>query len=309
MRRVLVTGGGGAAIGALTALWSERYEVHFADADPGAISPAVPADRRHPIPFANAPDFVEAMAELVRTLGVDVVVPAVDEELPHIPAVLERVPGLRALLPNAAFVALMLDKYESAMAWSGAGLDAPWTVRLDDPSGVRFPCIVKPRQGRGSRGVAVISDAEELRAWMVLARRPADQLIAQELMTGQEYTVMVSADQTGRLRAVVPVRVDLKRGVTLRGTTEAHPAVIEACRRLHAAFPTSSTYNVQCILGADGRVGPFEVNPRISTTSCLAIAAGVDPLAVLNGEFPGDTALLPFRSGITLRRTWLNEIS
>ena len=70
--RLLFTGGGGAASEALHRLLSDRYYVHFADADPDAKPETVPQQRWHAIPFANHPSFVTALSALCRSIDVDV---------------------------------------------------------------------------------------------------------------------------------------------------------------------------------------------------------------------------------------------
>jgi carbamoyl-phosphate synthase large subunit len=65
-------------------------------------------------------------------------------------------------------------------------------------------------------------------------------------------------------------------------------------------------YNIQLIKLAGGECKPFEINPRISTTTCLAYAAGVDfvDLYLQSGEGLGE-----FQHGVGLKRSWLNEFT
>lgn len=308
MTTLLFTGGGGAGNEALERLWRDRYELHFADADPAAFSPSLPKQRCHVLPFASEPSFVGSLAGTCERISADMLIPGVDEELPLLGALAERLPRLRILAPDPNYVLTMLDKMSAMAKLIGSGIDAPRTVTLDRIHEIGFPCFAKPRRGRGSRGIAVLRDAAAASAYGLLSGLPADQTVAQELLHGQEYTVMMAADSRNRLRAVVPVRVESKRGITLRAETEAHTIVIEACKAIHLAQPTVGCYNIQLILTPEGRVRPFEINPRISTTFCLGVASGVDPVALFF-EDGAPEGLLPFRPGVRLRRHWHNEIS
>ena len=136
--------------------------------------------------------------------------------------------------------------------------------------------------------------------------RRAD-FVKQELLEGTEFTVQVVASSGGALRAIVPARVLEKRGVTISALTDPDPVVIHACEQLHAYFRASALYNIQGIRTSDGRFLPFEVNPRISTTTCLAIAAGVDPFAAFLGT--PEQAPLRFTANVRLDRYWANEFS
>lgn len=305
--RLLFTGGGGAGNEALFRLLGPRHQCHFADADPAAIDPGIPADRRHAIPMAADPGFAAALAGLCRALAIDLLAPGVDEELVHLPEVMRLAPGTLGLCPPADYVDLMLDKLAMARALERASLPAPRTATLDGAADIGFPLLAKPRRGRGSRGVRVLTCPAEAAAYRTLAGVGDGDLLAQELLTGQEYTVMMVADRTRALRAVVPVRVAVKRGITLRAETDAHPAVVGACTAIHAAFPTTGCYNIQLMLESSGRAVPFEINPRLSTTACLGIAAGVDPFALFVGD--GADGLAGYQVGLGLSRHWVNHMS
>jgi carbamoyl-phosphate synthase large subunit len=304
--KLLITGGGGSGAEAINRLWAERYELHFADADLTALSPSLPAARSHAIPMAG-PSWPHAIADICRSAAVDVLVPCVDEELPYVPEVVRSCPNLIPLLPSADFVRLMKDKLGSMEAMAKAGIDAPHTVGILSAEKIGFPCLVKPRDGRGSRGVQIVKNKAQLDAYLTLTDRAAEDLVAQELLLGQEWTVYVSADRDANLRAVIPMRVDLKKGITIRAQTQTNEAIATYCQALHARFPTPGPYNVQLIEQADGRIAAFEINPRVSTTLCLAIAAGADPVADFSDRHPA-AALSPFRTGVRLRRNWLNNI-
>jgi carbamoyl-phosphate synthase large subunit len=235
-------------------------------------------------------------------------VPTVDEEL--LPLARHQLapgdPGL--LLPPADFVAGMLDKLACARALTAQGLTAPRTEPVSGAAALAFPLILKPRSGRGSRGVVQIDEAAQVPAYLALHRTSPEAVIAQELATGQEYTVFVLADQQARLRAVVPVKVLEKRGVTIRAHTEASAAILDYTRRFQAAFRPTGPYNIQCMLTPAGVVLPFEVNPRVSTTFCLSFAAGVDAFALYAESMP-DPILAAFQSDVQLGRHWHNHFS
>lgn len=307
--RLLFTGGGGAAAEAFNRLLHDRYDVHFADADPESRPHGVPRHAWHPIPYASAPTFIEELLGLCRDLAIDLLVPGVDEELLPISHARDSF-TCAVLLPPADFLSTHLDKLTSLSVLAALKLPTPATASWTDRRRIPFPCIVKPRRGRGSRHVAIARSEEALQAHVLLSGRPADDFIVQELLVGQEYTVTVAADRAGRLRAVVPVKVDLKRGITIRAATEHDEAVIAGCAAIHAASPVSGCFNVQLVKTHTGDVKTFEINPRISTTTCLALAAGVDVLATYLGDrssAEAGEALAPFEGGLRLRRSWHNE--
>lgn len=307
--KLLFTGGGGAGNEAIYRLLANRYECHFADADISAIDDTVPTDNRHAIPLAKDADFAKMVASLCCALGVDLLIPGVDEELPKIASIARSVPAMKILAPDSVFIAQMSDKLSMIRTLDAAGLTAPCTFKANDRVLVGFPVIAKPRNGRGSRGVRVVASEAELDAYLLLEGLDPENVILQEIGYGIEYTVQMIADLHGVLRAVVPVEVEIKRGITLRAKTVENPVVEDACRAIHAAYPTRGCYNIQLILTDDGRVLPFEINPRISTTFCLSVAAGVDPIAISLGLAPNIGETVAYRTGVTLRRHWRNSFS
>lgn len=307
-RTVLFTGGGGAGSEALARLLAPDYSAHFADADPEARPAPIDRAHWHRIPFAAAEDFVAGLRTLCERIGADLLVPCVDEELLPLARARDSFP-CPVMLPPVEFIETHLDKLASARALLASGLPTPTTEELTQRAAVDFPCIVKPRRGRGSRGVALVRNEPELHAHLVMSRSSADAFVVQESLGGQEYTVLVAADAAGELRAVVPVRVGIKRGITLRAHTDADAQVIAACRAIHAANPVGGCYNIQLMRSESGVCKPFEINPRISTTTCLALAAGVDFIAAYLGTAPAGPggALAPFRDHLGLQRSWHNE--
>lgn len=308
--RLLFTGGGGAGTEALARLLAARYEVFFADADLDAKPYPIATDHWLQIPLATAAEFPREIADLCRRMEIDLFIPTVDEELLPI-ARLPKPLGFDVLLPQEHFVARHLDKLASNQFLHQAGLPAPQTVAADQGR-LDFPCIVKPRSGRGSRHVATVYSEAELQAQITLARQAPENFVVQELVTGDEYTVMMAADRSGELRAVVPVLVARKRGITLRAATVQDQGVIEACRAIHAADPVPGCYNIQLIKTMEGSAMPFEINPRISTTACLCLAAGVDFIGIFLG-LPSATdqlrqGLVDFKDRLGLKRSWYNEI-
>lgn len=307
--RVLFTGGGGSASQSLQEQWSDRYQLFFADANPDAFPPSIPESHRCSIPYARDSNFLERLKQVCDEHQIDVLVPGVDEELPLL-ASMHGVSGWpRIMLPAADFVESMLDKAASAEAIKKAGLAVPRTLPLLQAEAIKFPLIAKPRSGRGSRGVMKLDTPKQVQAYIDLHGGEPYEYIAQELIPGQEFTVFVAANGGEVPKAVIPVRAIEKRGITIRAVIDPAPEVIQYAREFQAHFRASGCYNIQCMLTPDGRVLPFEVNPRISTTFVLAIATGFDPIPMVLGidEFSENECFEP-EPKWSLQRSWFTNI-
>ncbi|MDH5189721.1 MAG: ATP-grasp domain-containing protein [Gammaproteobacteria bacterium] len=309
MTKVLFTGGGGAGTEALARLLSGQYDVHFADSrqDIGAITPAVKQSQQHNIPWASDQNYATGIVDLIKQIEIDVFVPTVDEELAHIAEIQALLPDLKILAPEPHYIDRFMDKQSMAEHLALKGLPNPDAYSLEELETLDFPVFAKPRLGRGSRGVQRLDSKEDVQAYLVLAKQPADAFVAQNWLVGTEYTVMMSADGDGNLCAIVPVRVDEKRGITIISETVDDHVVSAVCEQIHQAYPAQGCYNIQLMKTDDSTVVPFEINPRVSTTLCMGIAAGIDPIDnYISGK--KQESLQSFKSGLVLHRYWLNHI-
>ena len=277
--RVLVTGAGGpAAIAAMRSLRSDHtIELLAADMDPWAAGLyLVPPGAAALIPAGAAPGFADSLLATCVALGVDIVLPTVDAELRPLAAAREKfaAAGIAVLLAPAGALDIILDKLSLARHCAGI-VQVPRTEPFGaaiDPDTWTYPVVVKPRTGSGSRGIVTVESATALAA---LER--SDELIIQEFLPGEEYSIDVLADAHGHVMAAVPrVRVRVDSGVSIAGRT-VHDPELERFGR-HVARATGLTYiaNVQCRRDRGGRPALLEVNPRVPGTLGLTVASGVD---------------------------------
>jgi len=293
MATVLVTGAGGACgIGAIQSLKTETdHRVIGVDMDDAAVGLYF-ADDGQSVPPAADDAWAEEMATVVGEFGVDVIIPTVDEELAVLPSLSRRLSNdVPIIAPNQAVIELAMDKYRTMERLSTAGHPVPetWlaTERAEiDPSA--FPLIVKPRQGRGSRGVRKVETPEELTAYINDTSYPTDALLCQEFIDGTEYTTSVVGTKTNRLLSVVPKEAITKDGSTVLGATRQSPAVADACAELFETLEPAGPLNVQQIVDEDGVSRVIEINPRFSSTSCLTVAAGVNEFDLLVRDALGE---------------------
>ena len=233
--KVFFTGGGGAGtIEAVKALKALGYAVVTADATASSAGFSF-ADRSYVIPFGADDAFIPAFREILRREQPDFVVPLVDEEIPKIHRFARaEMPELKIVGPTLEFSELVLDKWAMANALAERGLSVARTWLASDAASATYPAIVKPRQGRGSRGLAFLDGPADLRAYLSATAKPADAFIVQERLVGPEYTTSVITALDGTLFAIVPKEAADKRGITQVGITRSVPAIDELCRKISA---------------------------------------------------------------------------
>ena len=304
--RVLFTGGGGPATDALWRILAVDHDVHFADANAESIHPIVPAGHRHQIRLASDPLFAEGVVALLTHLGIDLLIPGVDEELLQLIEHREALKPSLLLAPDYGFARMMLDKFECASWLAEHGLSHPTTFLLNEvPRDHPGPWIVKPRTGRGSRDVFSVDAWPQLLGLRQYLADRVDDFICQERLNGQEFTVQVISGFGLQPPTVVAVHVLNKRGVTVDAVMKQDTEVLTEWARIHSAHRPIGIYNVQGMRTEDRGFVPFEINPRASTTFCLALAAGFNLNQLTDPSYSGT---LEFSQGLQLKRHWTNNM-
>ncbi|MGY1615706.1 ATP-grasp domain-containing protein [Geodermatophilus sp. SYSU D00691] len=309
---VLVTGAGGpagvAVVRRLVALGSRVVAV---DADPAAAGPAL-ADVGLVVPRADAPGFVDALLGACARYGADALVPTVAEELPALAAGAARLSaaGVGTWLPAPDAVDVCCDKAAFAARLHAAGVPHPETAyELAGVAAVPGPWIVKPRSGRGSRGVQALDD----RRTVVAALHADPGLIVQRRLDGREFTADALVARDGRVLAVVPRwRDETKAGISVKGTTFGSPAVTATVAAALAAVGLTGPANVQGFVDDDGAVTVVEINPRFSGGLPLTLAAGADVVGTYLAGVRDPGAALPelsFRPGVRMSRYFAETYS
>lgn len=274
MAKVLVTGSGGPAGTAVVEhLRRSRHVVVAADAAPDTAGQRL-ADVAAQLPSGSDPVFGSSVLQLVAEHGIDVLVPTLAEELVALHENAGRLDelGCRVLLPEPAAVEACLDKYVFAQLCTRYGIPAPATVLPGEllPPG---PWIVKPRRGRGSRGVHPAESETAVR----LAAESHRGGIVQSRLSGREFTVDVLCGPDRRVVLQVPRwREQVRGGISSAGTAFRSPEIERAVERLMEVLGFRGMANVQGCQAPDGSFAFFEMNPRFSGGLPISLAAGAD---------------------------------
>lgn len=307
---ILVTGAGGAAGPALIeSLRKKNYRVIGVDMDPSAIGLYV-ADKGYVIPGGMSPDFLPVIRNICRKESVKAVVPGVDEEL--ISSFELEQDGIVVLLPRPEFVTMCLDKVVLMKQLKAVGIGVPETRLVTEGyAGIRFPVIVKPRRGRGSRGIGIVDSEESLNSFIETSSYATNELLIQEYIDGTEYTVSVVVWRDGEVQAVVPKEIISKRGITRIAVTRRNPKIEALCIRVQEKLKADGPFNVQLRFDASsGEPFIFEINPRFSTSISLTITSGIDELGGLLSQALYGKSSVKFgewQAGIVMMRKTVDE--
>lgn len=305
--KVLITGAGGPGSEALAKKWN-HHEIMFVDSSIKRIHPSIPIHSCVEIPMGSDSDFYQQIGLIIRKFGIEVVVSQVDEELEALNLLQNELRTFELITPGLNFVKLCNNKAALGENLLSRGILEPNTEPLSPRTQKRLSNMVfKPSFGRGSRGIFFFRNDcsfEDLKNYLLSTNVP---YVIQDEIVGEEYTVQVMANRQGILKAIVPVRVFEKRGSTTSCKVSLNKNVITTVVNLHEAFRPVGTYNVQLIVNSEtNNSSIIEINPRVSTTLCLSLELGLDPIDL----FFDDTDYLHVpKSELFLNRYWTNFFS
>ena len=178
--------------------------------------------------------------------------------------------GVRVLCAPKNIIEKLLDKSAYPSLIGMAGLDTPKLYNLADLGSVRFPCVLKPAEGQGTKFTFVVRSMEELQHRVGDVPSP----IVQEFVEGVHYTVDVFGNEIGQPICVVPrVRVVIDGSIAVVSRIDMNRTVIDKTSRIGEKLRIVGPYNVQMIKDGE-RIAIHDVNPRVASGTVLSIAAG-----------------------------------
>ena len=273
MKRILVTGVGGPAGRTVTQLLLERgYAVVGTDMHD---APAMGISF-HRVPAANDPRFLDELCRLAAQERVDLLIPTVTEELPLVAECWSLRSDIPAMIGPHRAVFTANDKYLTAEWLANRNVSVPrycLPSRVKSPEDVAqavgWPCLSKPRIGRGGRGVSVW----QVQDWPSVAELD-DRSILQEFMSGTDYAPNLFVGRNGHATAIVIEKTKLKDGIVGNAAEVQRVTALDVADLAIAAAK------------AMGFVGPLDIDIRRR-------AEGQPAVLEINARFGANIANAP----------------
>jgi carbamoyl-phosphate synthase large subunit len=273
------------------------------DADP--LAPALyHCDERAIVPLIADPEYVPTLARLREERDVRLMVPLNDLDFPVLARERKRFSPALVLLPDEEASARMSDKLEAHHFFVSMGIPSPRSWAPEDvPDDVRFPVLVKAREGFGSRNIHRAADREQLAFFLEYSNVPS---FVQEVCLGEEFSIDVFCDMDARCLNAIPRTMLLsKGGESIKGASIKDRELIEHGARVAEIVGVKGPANVQCFREADGSLPITDVNTRFGGGFPVPLAAGGRypelALALARGERP-EPRLGDFEEGVVMTR-------
>ena len=275
---ILLTGAGGVYIKHLIQSLDKKIfnEITIVDCNYNSIK-KIKSSYKYKVPKGYKKNFLKKITEIINKREIKVVVCVVDNELIKFQKLNKKV---FLTQPNENFSKLCLNKYNLCSKLFKLKINNYNTYLLSKyKNEFDYPIIIKPNFGSGSRGVSKIFNEHEFK---ILQKKIKDKknYIVQKIIYGDEYTVSVVVDKKSADYSIIPKKVILKKRFTREAITERNKLINRACEALIKKFKPGGPFNVQCIANKNN-LEIFEINPRLSTSSTLTAASGINEINVL----------------------------
>lgn len=271
----------------------EGLEVHVSDCTPYAAAMHIdPRVRTHLTPPASAGEsaYVQALLDLVRRQGIDVVMPLSDLDPPllaeHQAAF--KACGATLMVSSPETIARCNDKRQTFHFCRAVGLPTPDTWFEANGYDGPFPAMQKHILGSGSSGVRIIEERSDLAGFQV----GRDML--QPLIKGEEYGLDVLNDLNGNFIACCVKHKLLMRSGETDKAEVVEDAQLEALgQRISSAFGHVGNLDCDVLRAPDGSLYCIDFNPRFGGGYPATHLAGFDFLAAIIDMVRGRPLHLP----------------
>jgi carbamoyl-phosphate synthase large subunit len=235
------------------------------------------ADAFFETPSAKLASFIPSVQELCERENVLLVLPTVDATLSAYArsAATFADQGTTVAVSSAEVVEIARDKRRTWQFFRQHGIRTVRQAEVEavvaDPGGWAWPLVVKPATGSSSVGVTVARD------WLQLHAAVAQpDVVVQELARGQEYTIDMLVDRSGRLLEAVPrQRVEVRAGEVSKARTVRAQPLLDIAEQVAAALPGAfGPLNLQVFWDEVGPPVAIELNARLGGGFPLTHAAG-----------------------------------
>lgn len=245
MKSILLTSIGSATSVNLLKLLKNAYRIVATDSNPyGYTAGSMMADVFYQLPLATNPNYIDSLIAVIRKEDVALVIPIHDEEVRIITQHRSLI-SVPVLASSDEAIKLFNDKWESAKYVRQFGVEIPKILYEGDTCGA---CIKRKKQSVGSNGIEICKSNQQLPANMLKLDYENENYFVQELVDGEEYTVDVAADKTGKPFLIIPrQRVEVKAGVATKVRIVDDKKLIDLVEKIYANICIPGFSNVQFI--------------------------------------------------------------
>lgn len=295
--------GGQSAMALINKLKEKKATIIGLDSEPLSAGLYL-CDKSYVIPRGNDSRFLEEVLKICEKEKPDLILAGPEEEILVLSKNKKTIEkkGVILLCPNYETAAICADKFKTYKFLKKINVPIP---KIFTEKNVKFPCIIKPKFGRGGKDVLIASNKTEMRTYLPKINHP----IIQEYIKGTEFSVDVFSDLKGNPLSIIPrIRLSTESGISVKGITINDSLIINYCKKISKKLRLIGPSCIQCIKNENG-VKFIEINTRFGGGAILSLEA--NPSIISNlikvAKKQDPSPKMNFKKGLIMLR-YYNEV-
>jgi carbamoyl-phosphate synthase large subunit len=269
---LIIPAGSRLALGAIKFLKKEK-NIRIISADCDKLAPGFYlSDKSYLISsFLNEPSFFRDIKKIIKKEKIDIIIPGLDPVLLKFSENKEFFEKLKTkvLISPPETISLTRDKWQTYKFLKDI-IPFPKSFIDKDKVNISYPLFIKPRDGSGSADAFKINSKEELYFYS----KRIENIIIQEYLDGQEYTVDCLADMDGNLLSCVPrLRLGTKAGVSIKGKIVKNKDIENIAKKISGKLKFNGPFLFQ-LKEKKGKLMVLEINTRFGGGMPLSVMSG-----------------------------------
>lgn len=229
----------------------------------------------------NDSDIYNDLAAVIAKHNIHIVLPFVDKAI-EIAANLKSLTNVFIPISSVEMCKTMFDKVQASKWFEEIGIPQPTKYLTKDD--IRYPAILKPRNGSASKGIIIAEKREDVETieW-------EDYLVQEFIPNALEYTVDCYVSQKGKPASIVPrVRLETAGGEVTKTITKKNEQLISIANKILCSGEFRGPITIQFITEQNEQhYYVMEINPRFGGGVIASIEAGSMALEMLLDEYEG----------------------
>jgi carbamoyl-phosphate synthase large subunit len=216
------------------------------------------------LPKCNSSIYLDSLKKLIKNYSIDLLIPVSEAEIRFFyeENISEDQLGTKLIIANRAALSIGLDKLRTSEFLKENNLVYPHTSLISNSLDIKLPCIIKSRNGSGSKNIFLAKDEIDLN----YLKLKFPDFIAQEYLenASEEYTCGLFRTQKGETRSLI-FRRTLLGGFSGYGEVITNDSIEILLNTIAEKINLIGSINVQLRISPEGPC-IFEINPRFSST-------------------------------------------
>lgn len=249
-------------------------------------------DKFYLSPYANDENFIPWLINICNKEKIDLVLSGVEENIYTISKNIEKLKfetNSIFIVANTEQLEIGNDKLKTCEWLKHNKLNYPEFADAQNKEeieklvkNVGFPIIVKPRNGKGSKGLFIVNNRDELNKLLP----KLENYVLEEMLGDEEneYTVATYTNIYGVFQDAIILKRRLQNGNTVYAETVFNQDIYDECKRITNALGIKGPLNIQLRMHKNKPVC-FELNIRFSGTTPIRDLLGFKDLQAAISEY------------------------